>query len=182
MFLLLHLQRGWKGVDYLTEDFMPLLHHASLRLDFKTSAAKFKVFTHASKLRVCCIVVQSWFIESSDTIFICRKYSTVWVVVCVIPARYFFSMINVSIKRPLGAHLNKTVNKSILSFFTRAFQGKRPSWNSGLVFFFSFGRKPQSSPHHAFATFWAWRMREVLTNEHTGWCNGGRRKTFAAQN
>ena len=47
-----------------------------------------------------------------------------------------FSMINVSIKRPLGAHLNKIVNKSILSFFTRAFQGKRPSWNSGLVFFF----------------------------------------------
>ena len=45
-------------------------------------------------------------------------------------------MINVSIKRPLGAHLNKTVNKSILSFSTRAFQGKRPSWNSGLVFFF----------------------------------------------
>ena len=93
-----------------------------------------------------------------------------------------FSMINVSIKRPLGAHLNKTVNKSILSFFYSGFPRETTELKFRLDFFFSFGRKPQSSPHHAFATFWAWRMREFLTNEHTGWCNGGRRKTFAAQN
>ena len=39
-------------------------------------------------------------------------------------------------------------------------QRKRPSWNSGFVFF-SFGRKSQSSPHHACVTFWLWRMRDV---------------------
>ena len=49
-------------------------------------------------------------------------------------------------------------------FFTRAFRGKRQSWNSGLIFF-SFGRKSQSSPHHACVTSWVWRMRDVLTNE-----------------
>ena len=29
------------------------------------------------------------------------------------------------------------------------------------TFFFSFGRKSQSSPHHACASFWLWRMRDV---------------------
>ena len=61
-----------------------------------------------------------------------------------------------------------------LYFITRAFQGRRPSWNSGLILF-PFGRKSQLSPHHACVIVWVWRMREVLTYEHTEWCNGGRR-------
>ena len=42
-------------------------------------------------------------------------------------------------------------------------------------FFFPFCRKSQSSPHHACLIFWVWRMCDVLTSEHTGWCNSGRR-------
>ena len=41
-------------------------------------------------------------------------------------------------------------------FITRAFQRKRPSWNSGLVFFFFF-----FFLHYACATFWLRRMRDV---------------------
>ena len=47
-----------------------------------------------------------------------------------------FSMINVSIKRPLGAHLNKTVNKSILSFFYSGFPRETTELKFRLGFFF----------------------------------------------
>ena len=66
-----------------------------------------------------------------------------------------------------------------------SFPGETPElkFRLGCFFFWiSFGRKSQSSPHHACATFPVWRMRDFLTNELTGWCNVGRGEAFAAQN
>ena len=38
---------------------------------------------------LCCIIVQSWFIRSSNAIFITMKIFTVWILACVIPAKRF---------------------------------------------------------------------------------------------
>ena len=39
---------------------------------------------------LCCIIVQSWLIISSNAIFIIMKIFTVWILACVIPASYYF--------------------------------------------------------------------------------------------
>ena len=39
---------------------------------------------------LCCIIVQSWLIISSNAIFIIMKIFTVWILACVIPASCYF--------------------------------------------------------------------------------------------
>lgn len=39
---------------------------------------------------LCCIIVQSWLIISSNAIFIIMKIFIVWILACVIPASYYF--------------------------------------------------------------------------------------------
>ena len=60
------------------------------------------------------------------------------------------------------------------------FQRKRPGWNSS--FFFFFVRSQIAVKSSLRAAFGLRRMRDVLTNEHMAWCNGGRREAFAVQN
>ena len=79
--------------------------------------------------------------------------------------------------------LPNTVSKISL-LITRAFQRETPKLKLWLRFMISssFGRKSESSPHHACAIFWLGRMDNVLSKKHMAGCNGGRQEAFGVQN
>ena len=64
----------------------------------------------------------------------------------------------------------------VFVYFYSGFPKETPELKFGRLFFFSFGCKSQSTPHHVCAVSWLWRIRHVLTNEHMVWCKADEEK------